>query len=104
MLVTDKMIEYLPAKLKAFKRYIEKYDCIYMFSKVTAIIFYHKETGMPYVMLAQAPESSFVEIYVNYQADDWGSPECPLRKENLISNDMNSFLLAIRECKESNNG
>lgn len=103
MFVTSEIIKYLPKRLQAFKKYIEKYECGYMVEEITkSIVFYHKETLMPYVLVIDAPHAHHVEIYVNYQADNWSRPNAPLRKENLISNDMNAFLAVIRECKESN--
>lgn len=104
MVLTSEMINYMPIKLKAFRKYIEKYDCVYWVNGVSTIMFYHKDTGMPYVMLIDDPGTHFVKIYVNYQADNWARPGCTIREENSISNDMNAFILAIRECKESNNG
>lgn len=103
MFVTSEITKYLPKRLQAFKRYIEKYECGYMVEELNrSIVFYHKETLMPYVLVIDAPHAHYVEIYVNYQADNWSRPNASLRKENLISNDMNAFLAVIRECKESN--
>lgn len=29
MVLTNEMINYMPIKLRAFRKYIEKYDCVY---------------------------------------------------------------------------
>ena len=103
MFVTSEIIKDLPKRLQAFKRYIEKYECGYVVGeKARRIVFYHKETLMPYVFVIDAPQLHHVVIYVNYRADDWSRPNAPIRLENLISNNMNAFLAAMRECKESN--
>lgn len=103
MFITSEITKYLPKRLQAFKRYIEKYECGYMAEEKTkSIVFYHKETLTPYILVIDAPQAPHVVIYVNYQADNLSRPNAPLRKENFISNNMNAFLAVIRECKESN--
>jgi hypothetical protein len=106
MINTELTIERMPSKLKAFKKYIEKYACSYSARYVEelgvdmhALTFYHKQTMMPYVMVWQAADSNHAEIYVNYQADNWNSDTIKIRRENFISNDMKAFLAVIRECE-----
>lgn len=95
MFVTSEIIRGLPKRLQAFKRYIEKYACGYIVGEKTkSIVFYHKETLMPYVFVIDKPQVHYVEILVvNYQGPCY---------VNFISNDMNAFLAVMRECKESN--
>lgn len=106
MLNTELTIERMPSKLKAFKKYIEKYACSYsaryieeLGVEMHALTFYHKQTMMPYVMVWQAADSNNAEIYVNYQADNWNSDTFKIRSENFISNDMKAFLAVISECE-----
>ena len=106
MISTEMTIERMPAKLKAFKKYIEKYTCSYMSRYVDelgidmhAVMFYHKQTMMPYVLVFQATNSDHVDIYVNYQADNWNGDTFKIRNENFITNDMKAFLAVINECE-----
>lgn len=102
MIHTKSTIEYMPRMLKAFKKYIEKYDCSYSSKNGTSsLIFYHNSTMMPYILITVKQDSHYPIIYVNYNADNWNNPNCQLRSENLISNDMKKFIEAIRECKVS---
>ena len=38
---------------------------------------------------------------VNKDADNWGNKNCIVRPENYISNNINAFLEAIRNCAET---
>lgn len=92
----------MPRMLKAFKKYIEKYDCSYLVKYGTSsLIFYHDSTMMPYILITVNQDSHYPIIYVNYNADNWNNPNCQLRSENLISNDIMKFIDAISECKVS---
>ena len=105
-MLLSKSINYMPDRLKAFKKYIEKYDCTYIVAPGNdedetnyALIFYKEDK--PYIMVCQHENSNWATIYVNHYGDDWSKSDCPVRPENLISNDMKQFIYAIRECKES---
>ena len=106
MISTELTIEKMPSKLKAFKKYIEKYTCSYMSRyvdelgvEIHLLMFYHKQTMTPYVLVWQATDSNYAEIYVNYQADNWNGDNFKIKKENFISNDINAFIAVIRECE-----
>ena len=102
MIHTASTIEYMPRMLKAFKKYIEKYDCSYSSKNGTSsLIFYHNGSLMPYILIIVNQDSHYPIIYVNYNGDNWNNPNCKLRSENLISNNMKKFIEAIRECEES---
>lgn len=102
MINTTTTIQAMPKHLAAFKKYIEKYECTYQVnSGVHSIIFYHKETMMPYVRVSSKLMDYHAVIHVNYQADNWSKSDCQLRTENLISFDMKQFIAVMHECKES---
>ena len=90
MLLT-KTIDNMPCRLKAFRKYIEKYDCTFTAGiGAASLLFYNRDTQEPYVSVMQIMTQPYVSIHV---------------KENSgkrdISNDMNAFLDAIHKCKES---
>jgi predicted RNase H-related nuclease YkuK (DUF458 family) len=102
MILTEHTIENMHRLLKSFKKYIEKYECSYSSKNGTSsLTFYHDGTLMPYIMITVNQDSHYPIIYVNYNADNWNNPNCQLRSENLISNDIKKFIEAIRECKAS---
>lgn len=113
MINTDKSVRYMPRNLAAFKRYAETYDCTFFvttslhFGELNyALLFYHAETDMPYVLVYVGEEDEAPQIYANYQADNWDSMfmtenYLKLRESDNISNDMNKFLGVIRECRKS---
>lgn len=102
MILTEHTIENMPRLLKSFKKYIEKYECSYLVKYGTSsLMFYHDGTLMPYIMITVNQDSHYPNIYVNYNADNWNNPNCQLRSENLISNDIMKFIEAINECKVS---
>lgn len=96
----------MPKILKAFRKYIEKYDCTYMVVKDNAfpgeigysVTFYHAGSGMPYLMVAQHDKSKYASIYVNKYADNWFRGYCKYRDDCDISNNITEFIKAIREC------
>ena len=80
MINTDKSVRYMPRNLAAFKRYAETYDCTFFvttslhFGELNyALLFYHNETDMPYVLVYVRGEDEAPLIYANYQADNWDS-------------------------------
>ena len=100
MILTEQTIENMPRLLKSFKKYIEKYECSYSVKYGTSsLMFYHKDSLMPYVYVAVQDDSNFPVIYVNKNADNWSRERCIVRDN--ISNDFNAFIEAIRECKVS---
>lgn len=91
MLLTSRMIDNMPDKLKAFSKYIEKYDCTFTSGiGAASLLFYNRNTQEPYVSVMQIMTQPYVSVYVK---ENSGKQD--------ISNDMNSFLKAIRECRES---
>lgn len=113
MINTKETLFYMPDKLQTFKRYIEKYECSYFismgirFAEMTnTLIFYHKDTMMPYLMVCVDEDTAWPRIYMNCTAENWYKRDdiFPLHKATEISNDMNAFIAAIHECKESSNG
>lgn len=102
MLSTELTINTMPTHLKAFRKYIEKYECSYHVTKDGhhGLLFYHKNGGMPYLMVLDRADLKSVIIYANYKGDNWFN-EPKIKEENIISNDMRKFIEAIRECKES---
>lgn len=108
MIKTETTLRYMPEKLQAFKKYIQGYVCTYFVSDEDChtIIFYKEleEKYIPYVLLLCRPDSNWVEIYVNTTHNDLSTKDASVIKTNLISNDMNKFIEAIRQCiKEGNN-
>ena len=102
MILTEHTIENMPRLLKSFKKYIEKYDCSYSVKYGTSsLTFYHKDSLMPYVLIAVQDDSYYPVIYVNKHADNWSREDCVIRVEDIISNNFNAFIEAIRECEES---
>jgi hypothetical protein len=107
-MLNSQSINYMPARLQAFRKYIEKYDCAYMVTPSNefeetgyALIFYHDGSRMPYLMICLHTSSKWATIYVNKYADNWckeNANEIPVRKDCIISNDMKAFLEAINEC------
>lgn len=99
----------MPKKLQTFKKYIEEYICTYFVTSKEnhTIIFYteHEDNYVPYVLLVCNMNSDYVEIYVNKTYDDISGEDAqPVITTNLISNDMNKFIEAIRKCvKEEKN-
>lgn len=108
MIKTETTLRYMPEKLQAFKKYIEEYVCTYFITDEDCytIVFYKELENhyIPYVLLLCRPTSNWVEIYVNTTYDDLSKKDAPVITTNLISNDMNKFIEAIRQCvKEENN-
>jgi hypothetical protein len=103
MLNTERTINQMPKLLRAFRKYIEKYECTYWVTPdgMYNLMFYHKMSDMPYLLVLQQDNSSYPIIYVNSKGDNWYGDTPTIREENLISNDMRKFIEAIRECKES---
>lgn len=100
MILTEHTIENMPRLLKSFKKYIEKYDCSYSSKNGTSsLMFYHKDSMMPYVYIAVEDDCNYPIIYVNANADNWSRVGCIIRDN--ISNNFNAFIKAIRECEES---
>ena len=100
MILTEQTIANMPRLLKSFKKYIEKYECSYSAKYGTSsLIFYHKDSLMPYVYIAVEDDCNYPSIYVNTNADNWSRGGCIIRDN--ISNNFNSFIEAIRECEES---
>ena len=100
MIITEHTIENMPRLLKSFKKYIEKYECSYSVKYGTSsLIFYHKDSLMPYVYIAVEDDCNYPSIYVNENADNWSRGGCIIRDN--ISNNFNAFIEAIRECEES---
>src|SRR5574344_157702 len=105
-MLTTSTIDYMPKFLKAFRKYIEKYDCTYMVVKSDlfpgeicySVIFYHTGSNMPYLMVSQHDNSKYATIYVNKYADNWAKSDCKLREDCNITNNMTEFIKAIREC------
>ena len=100
MLSTELTVNAMPTRLKAFRKYIEKYECSYRITKdgLHSLLFYYKTGGMPYLMVLDQADLKSVIIYVNYNGENWFN-EPKIKKENIISNDMRKFIEAIRECK-----
>lgn len=102
MINTQQTIKEMPAKLRAFKKYIEKYECTYCDKgNEHALYFYKPRDGqyMPYVIVVYVPgESHHVVIYINYELEDLSKPDSPISRKNFATNDMKKFLEAIREC------
>ena len=102
MILTEHTIENMPRLLKSFKKYIEKYECSYLVKYGTSsLTFYHKGSMMPYVLIAVQDNCNYPIIYVNKHADNWSREGCVIRVEDIISNNFNAFIEAIRECEES---
>lgn len=100
MIHTEHTIENMPRLLKSFKKYIEKYECSYKVEHGTSsLMFYHKDSLMPYVYIAAHEDSNYPIIYVNYNADNWSRGRRIIRVN--ISNNFKAFIKAIRECEES---
>ena len=105
-MLTSSTIDYMPKILRAFRKYIEKYDCTYMVAKSDSfpgeigysVTFYHAGSGMPYLMVAQHDKSKYATIYVNKYADNWSRGDCKYRDDCNISNNITEFIKAIREC------
>ena len=90
----------MPRLLKSFKKYIEKYECSYSVKYgISSLMFYHKDSLMPYVYVSVEDDSNYPIIYVNKNADNWSRGGCIIRDN--ISNDFKAFIEAIRECEES---
>lgn len=106
MIKTETTLRYMPEKLQAFKKYIEEYVCTYFVSDedMHNIMFYKEleEHYIPYILLLCRPDSEWVEIYVNTTHDDLSKKDAPVITTNLISNDMNKFIEAIRKCVKEN--
>lgn len=106
MIDTNATIKGMPRLLSSFKKYIEKYVCTYQVSvtkghPVYSLIFYEKKSKMAYIMICVDDASTYPIIYVNKDADNWGNKNCIVRPENYISNNINAFLEAIRNCAET---
>lgn len=105
-MLTSSTIDYMPKILKSFRKYIEKYECTYMVAKSDlfpgeicySLIFYHKGSGMPYLMVSQHDKSKYATIYVNKYADNWSRSDCVYRDDCNISNNIMEFIKAISEC------
>lgn len=107
MIDTNTTIERMPRLLASFKKYIEKYVCTYQVSvkeghKVYSLVFYEKKSKMAYLIICVDDASTYPIIYVNKDADNWGNKNCIVRPDNYISNNINAFLEAIRNCAETN--
>lgn len=108
MLISES-INYMPSLLKAFKKYIEKYECSYMVTPGIdtedtsyALIFYHATSHMPYLLVCQNTNSKWAAIYVNKYGDNLNkATDFTLRENCYISNDMKAFLEAIHLCAVS---
>ena len=101
MINCEQTISEMPAKLKAFKKYIEKYNCTYCArGNVHTLYFYkeHENHYRPYIIVAYTPGDPHTVIYVNYKLDDLSVEDAPIHRENFVTNDMKKFLEAIREC------
>ena len=100
-------VEYLPKRLQAFRRYIEKYDCVTCGSprdaeeQFTGLMFYHGDTARPYLVVLDCEKRAWPEIYVNNNMDNWEQQNIDFSKAICISNDMNAFLRAVHVCRES---
>lgn len=104
MINTQETIKILPPKLRGFKKYIEKYECSILFGdnfESASLIFYHKSDKIPYVIVTQKVDSDYALIYVNREHEDLTKDDAKPKIENLITNDMEKFIMAIRECVES---
>lgn len=102
MILTEQTIANMPRLLKSFKKYIEKYECSYSYSVkygTSSLIFYHKDSLMPYVYIAVDLYCNYPIIYVNENADNWSRGGRIIRDN--ISNNFNAFIEAIRKCEES---
>ena len=96
----------MPKILKAFRKYIEKYDSTYKVVKNDvfpggigySVTFFHADSGMPYLMVSQHEKSKYASIYVNKYADNWFRGDCKYRDDCDISNNITEFIKAIREC------
>lgn len=107
MIDTNTTIERMPRLLASFKKYIEKYVCTYEVTvneghKVYSLVFYEKKSKMAYLIICVDDASTYPIIYVNKDADNWGNKNCIVRPDNYISNNINAFLEAIRNCAETN--
>ena len=102
MINTQQTIKAMPAKLQAFKKYIEKYECTYCGKgHEHALYFYKSRDGqyIPYVIIVYVPEEyRGVVIYINYALEDLSKLDRPISRKNFATNDMKKFLEAIREC------
>ena len=107
MIDTNTTIERMPRLLASFKKYIEKYVCTYEVSNkgehpVYSLVFYEKKSEMGYIIVCVDDTSKYPIIYVNKNADNVSKPNCVIRPENYISNDMRAFIEAIRQCATNN--
>ena len=105
MINTYSMLHYMPEKLRAFKRYIEKYECACFKKGEINTLYFYKETEialLPYILVLFRPTDKHVIIYVNKELKVLNDSDDVL-PENIATNNMKMFLKHIRECAESKN-
>lgn len=101
MISTAITLRNMPAKLAAFKQYIERYACTYNeYDGMYSLVFYKHNTEQPYVFVSwNSKRPAAAKIYVNWQEENIFAAEYEVKEENFV-HDMNKFIEAIRQCKE----